>query len=56
MNRPSYYALLDDHTRKCLRLYSTFGFVGVVIREALAYIELLEDEIERRENDDDRSH
>lgn len=49
MARPSCYSLLDDHARKCLALYSTFGFVGLMISEILAYVELLEAEIAERE-------
>ena len=34
--------VLSEHTRKCLQFYSTMGFIGKVIREAMAYIAYLE--------------
>lgn len=45
MEKQDCLALLDRHARECLRLYSKLGYVGVMIQEALAYIELLEAEL-----------
>jgi hypothetical protein len=42
-------SLLDRKIRRQLAMYATFGYVGVVIGEALAYIALLEEELEKRE-------
>lgn len=47
---PACHDLLDAKTRQGLRLYRKFGYIGVVISEALAYIELLEEELARRES------
>lgn len=44
--------LLDRKIRVQLGHYSTFGYVGSLIREAVAYIALLEEELARREAKD----
>ena len=41
--------LLDRKTRAALKLYSKLGYVGVVITEALAYIELLEEALAKKD-------
>jgi hypothetical protein len=46
---PSCKDLLDAKIRKQLAMYATYGYIGVVISEAIAYIALLEEEIARRE-------
>ena len=48
--------LFDDKMRACIKGYSSFGFVGVVIRELVAYAELLEDELRRRPAAPDPNH
>jgi hypothetical protein len=47
--RPTCGALLDEKVRRQLRDYSTLGYVGFVIGEAVAYIALLEEEVVCRE-------
>jgi hypothetical protein len=47
--RPTAGVLLDDKIRKQLGEYSALGYVGFVIREAVAYIALLEEDLVRRE-------
>jgi hypothetical protein len=47
---PSCSELLDRKIRKQIVLYSTFGYIGFVLSEAMAYIELLEEELARRES------
>ena len=49
MNKSTAVELLDRKIRGQLRMYSTVGYVGYVIAEALAYIELLEEELAARE-------
>jgi hypothetical protein len=49
---PSCHGLLDGRIRNGLWTYRMLGFVGVCISEATAYIELLEDELARREQED----
>jgi hypothetical protein len=41
--------LLGRKAWEVARLYSTFGYIGVIIRELMAYIELLEEELAKRE-------
>ena len=48
-NAPSFASLLDRKIRKQMVDYSTFGHIGYVISEAMAYIDLLEEELARRE-------
>lgn len=48
--KPACHELLDRRTRAGLKLYLTFGYPGQCIAEALAYIELLEEELMRLEN------
>lgn len=40
---PGVGVLLDPKVRRALKLYSSLGYVGFVISEALAYIDLLEE-------------
>jgi hypothetical protein len=49
---PACYGLLSDRIRDALWTYRMLGYVGVVITEAAAYIELLEGELARREAED----
>lgn len=44
-----YHDLMDSHLRKCILFYSKFGYIGVVLREMMAYIELLEEELAKHE-------
>ncbi len=48
---PSCSGLLDRKVRKQLDDYRLMGYVGFLIGEAVAYIELLEAELERREKE-----
>jgi hypothetical protein len=48
---PSCHGLLDERIRNAMWIYRMFGFIGVVIGEMAAYIELLEDELARRETE-----
>jgi hypothetical protein len=50
--RPSCHGLLDANIRAGMRTYRLLGFVGTVVTEAGAYIELLEEELARREAED----
>lgn len=46
---PACRDLLDAKLRRELKAFSNFGYVGVLICEVLAYIELLEEELARQE-------
>ena len=39
---PEPVVVLSEKTRKQLKSYSNFGHIGVLVREAIAYIEWLE--------------
>ncbi len=54
MKPPTCAVLLDRKMRNLMRFYSTFGFIGVVMSEASAYIALLEEELARRESEDQK--
>ncbi len=47
--RPGCAVLLDERVRRAMETYRVFGYPGFVISEAKAYIDLLEEELGRRE-------
>ena len=51
---PSCRELLDPRIRRELKQLANFGYIGVLIREVTAYIELLEEEIAKAETKEDK--
>lgn len=52
--RPTYHTLLDRRVREALQFYAWIGAPSFPIAQAIAYIALLEEELARREAEDQR--